>query len=127
MPTALPPSLNVSRTAITCSRLSSSSEPKPSSTNSVCRSKPPASARTASPIPSARAREAMNASPPDNEDGHHLFQAFLIERTEALIDEQRLQVEAPGLGPHGVAHSQRQSQRGHERLASRQRGRLTRL
>src|SRR5450631_1165772 len=39
-----------------------------SSTNNVCRSKPPASARTASPIASANAREAMNASPPDSED-----------------------------------------------------------
>ena len=60
-------------------------------------------------------------------DGHHLFEAVLIQRAETLVDEQRLQVETTGLGPHGVAQSQRQRQRGHERLTSRQRGRLARL
>ena len=52
---------------MTCSRLSSSSVPKPSSTNSVCRSNPPASSRTASASPRASASEAMKDSPPDSE------------------------------------------------------------
>ncbi len=64
-PTARPPSRRPSSTAITCSRLSSSSVPKTSSTKSVWRSKPPASSRTASARPRARARDAMKASPPE--------------------------------------------------------------
>ena len=64
-PTARPPSRRESSTVSTCSRLSSSRLPKPSSMKSVPRSSPPVSSRTASARPRARAREAMNDSPPD--------------------------------------------------------------
>ena len=61
------------------------------------------------------------------EDGQHLLEALFVERAETLVDEKCLQVEAPGLGANGVTQPQCQRQRGHEGLASRQRGRLARL
>src|SRR5450756_1037272 len=66
MPTSRPPSLRLISELIARSRDSSSSEPKPSSTNTVSRRMPPAWAWTTSASPRASESAAMNFSPPES-------------------------------------------------------------
>ena len=56
------------------------------------------------------------------EHGEHLLEAVVVEAAEALVDEQRAEVEPAGLLAHRVGQAQGQGQRGHEGLAARQRG-----
>ena len=58
------------------------------------------------------------------EHAHHLLEALVVERAEALVDEQRLEVEPAGLGADGVAETEGQGQRRHERLATGEGGGL---
>jgi hypothetical protein len=55
------------------------------------------------------------------EHGHHLFEGFLVEAAEALVDEQRLYPGAAGLGRDHVGQAEREGQAGQERLAAGQR------
>ena len=65
MPTRRSPSVRPARTRMACSRLSSSSEPKPSSRKRVSSRMPPAVLWTSSERPRASASEALKLSPPD--------------------------------------------------------------
>ena len=58
------------------------------------------------------------ARPQPVEHGQHLFQAVVVEAAEALVDEQGAEVETTGLLAHGVGQTERQGQRGHERLTA---------
>ena len=58
------------------------------------------------------------------EHGEHLLEALVVEAAEALVDEQRAQVEAAGLLAHRVGQPEGQGERGHERLAAGQGGGL---
>ena len=60
------------------------------------------------------------------EHGQHLLEAVVVEAAEALVDEQRAEVEAAGLLAHGVGQPEGQGQRGHEGLAAGQRGGVAR-
>ncbi len=58
------------------------------------------------------------------EDVHHLVEGVLVERAEALVDEQRLDARAARLGLHDVGQSQGERERGEERLAAGERARV---
>src|SRR5712692_8445006 len=55
------------------------------------------------------------------EHGHHLLEGVLVEAAEALVDEQRLDPGAAGLGGDHVGEAEGQGQAGQERLAAGQR------
>ena len=52
----------------------------------------------------------------------HLVERALVERAEALVDEQRLQAAAARLGGDDVGEAEREREAGEERLAAGQRG-----
>ena len=56
------------------------------------------------------------------EHGEHLLEAVVVEAAEALVDEQRAEVEPAGLLADGIGQAERQRQGGHERLPAGQRG-----
>src|SRR3954453_7999308 len=68
-PTVRPPARRPSSRSMTSSSVSASRLPKPSSTNSVSTSVPPASWVTTSASPRARERDTTKVSPPDSVEG----------------------------------------------------------
>ena len=54
-------------------------------------------------------------------------QRVFVQRAEALVDEHRFQPHAAAFRLHHVRQSQRQRQRGHERLAAGERGHVAPL
>ena len=67
MPTSRLPSVRPVSARSACCKDSSSSEPKPSSTNMVSSRMPPAADCTSSDSPSASDSDALKDSPPDRE------------------------------------------------------------
>src|SRR5215213_8640474 len=57
----------------------------------------------------------------------HLVERVLVERAEALVDEQRLQAAAAGLGGDDVGEPEREREAGEEGLAAGERGGRTLL
>ena len=58
------------------------------------------------------------------EDGEDLLEAVVVEAAEALVDEERREVEAAGLLPDGVGEAEGEGEGGHEGLAAGQGRRL---
>ena len=79
------------------------------------------SASTCDTTPTTRPPGAQPA-----ELGEHRVERVRVERAEALVDEQRAQVDPAGLGGDDVRHAEREAQRHVERLAAGQGARVAR-